>query len=359
MAGTGEDTMFYAPGAGLLLGSGARWLLLADQPDESVIERLWEALITVGVDQALAVLEQAYAGNVPAVATWDRGRGSGQGGGEVGHDESPMLTVGLPVDGPWFPVIGGIVAGGAARWCPARRPSTGLIDKIPDEVRAAVGPDVPRRFSEPALAAEVAGPGRVGVTGPVPAPAPAPAEPRDHDGHTTVRQRAAAAAQDQPVDHLRQPTHETVLAVWCLRGHPTPAYPPQCRVCHEPLASQEPQRVPRPRLGRLRLPSGEVVPLDRGVVIGRRPAPVDQHGEWPHLVTVPPEASHVSRVHVQIVLDGWHVVARDLGSRGGTTLLVPGRAPGQIRAQEPHVLEPGQALDLAEEFQVVYEVEPG
>jgi hypothetical protein len=73
-------------------------------------------------------------------------------------------------------------------------------------------------------------------------------------------------------------------------------------------------------------------------------------------VTVPPEASYVSRVHVHVELDGWLVIARDLGSRGGTTLRVPGRAPEAIRAQEPHVLEPGHALDLAEEFQVVYEV---
>jgi hypothetical protein len=100
------------------------------------------------------------------------------------------------------------------------------------------------------------------------------------------------------------------------------------------------------------------VALDRGVVIGRRPAPVDDQGEWPHLVTVPPEASYVSRVHVHLQIDGWLVVVRDLGSRGGTTLLVPGRAPETIRAQEPHVLEPGQALDLADEYQVVYDVTP-
>jgi hypothetical protein len=334
--------MFYAPGTGLLLGHGTRWLLLADQPDEAVIERLWDALTTGGVEPALAVLERAYGGNVPAVAAWDQGHGHGQGGGVVTHDGSPTLTVGLPVDGPWFPVIGGIVAGGAARWCrttpyddaPASGP--GLIDGIPDEVRASVGPDVPRRFSEPAAAEPAA------VTG----------------GHTTVRPRPAAPESGRSVDHLRQPTHETVHAVWCPHGHPTPAYPPQCRVCHEHVTDQEPQRVPRPRLGRLRLPSGETVPLDRGVVIGRRPAPVDQQGEWPHLVAVPPEATYVSRVHVQIELDGWLVVVRDLGSRGGTTLLVPGRAPEQVRAQEPHVLEPGQALDLAQEFQVVYEVEP-
>jgi hypothetical protein len=49
---------------------------------------------------------------------------------------------------------------------------------------------------------------------------------------------------------------------------------------------------------------------------------------------------------------------RDLGSRGGTALHVPGRAPETIRAQEPHVLEPGHALVLADEYEVVYDVSP-
>jgi hypothetical protein len=29
-----------------------------------------------------------------------------------------------------------------------------------------------------------------------------------------------------------------------------------------------------------------------------------------------------------------------------------------MRAQEPHVLEPGHALDLADEYEVVYDVMP-
>jgi hypothetical protein len=178
----------------------------------------------------------------------------------------------------------------------------------------------------------------------------------DHDGHTTFRQVTARPAGQ--VDHLRQPTHETVLAVFCAQGHPTPAYSTDCRVCHGEVPAQDPRRIPRPRLGGLRLPGGEVVALDRSVVIGRRPAPVDDQGEWPHLVTVPPEAGFVSRVHLHVQLDGWLVIVRDLGSRGGTTLRVPGRAPEAMRAQEPHVLEPGHALDLADEYEVVYDVTP-
>jgi FHA domain len=345
-------TWRYAPGPGLLLGDRERWLLLADQPEESVILDLWDALTGAGLASALAVLERAYAGQVPAVAGRDARRTECRSGGAV--SEEGELSVALPVEGPWLPITGGIVAGAAAQPVPGvqQGPARRLIDGIPDEIATAVGPDVPERFRHPR--APVPGddadtgtggnghPDRAagGTTRRTPA--------GDHDGNT--------AARSGPVDHLRQPTHETVLAVFCERGHPTPASSAECRVCRADVPPQDPRRIPRPRLGGLRLPGGEVVALDRSVVIGRRPAPVDGQGEWPHLVTVPAEASYVSRVHLHVELDGWLVIVRDLGSRGGTTLRVPGRRPEAMRAQEPHVLEPGHALDLADEYEVVYDV---
>ena len=98
-------------------------------------------------------------------------------------------------------------------------------------------------------------------------------------------------------------------------------------MCHQRVAPQEPRRVDRPPLGGLRLPTGEVVPLDRGVVLGRKPAPAEGSTDWPHLVHLPKDHSFVSRRHLQIELDGWDVVARDLDSRGGTTIAPPGPRP--------------------------------
>jgi hypothetical protein len=158
-----------------------------------------------------------------------------------------------------------------------------------------------------------------------------------------------------PVDHLHQSTRETVLALRCPEGHATPAFIPNCRVCGRPVPPAEPERIPRPRLGLLRLPSGESVPLDRGVILGRKPtAPPD--GDWPHLVPVP-DSTYVSRQHLRIDLDGWLVVARDLGSRGGSTLRLPGHPDRRMRAFEPYVLEPGEAIDLADAYEVVFEVD--
>ena len=71
---------------------------------------------------------------------------------------------------------------------------------------------------------------------------------------------------------------------------------------------------------------------------------------------LPQDSTYVSRMHLQIELDGWLVLARDLGSRGGTTLRIPGRLPQRIRANERYVLEPGHALDLADTYEITYEV---
>ena len=107
----------------------------------------------------------------------------------------------------------------------------------------------------------------------------------------------------------------------------------------------------RPPLGVLRLHDKTEVLLDRPVVLGRRPTPSGP-GDWPHLVNLPVDSTYLSRNHLRIELDGWHVLARDLGSRGGTTLFAPGRDPERIRAHEPHLLEHGTVVDLAGAYQV-------
>ncbi|MGN0063437.1 MAG: FHA domain-containing protein [Nocardioides sp.] len=166
----------------------------------------------------------------------------------------------------------------------------------------------------------------------------------DHDG-STVHRPSHLVAQEAP----------TVYAVACPLGHATSPAQPTCRVCGQRLAPQEPQLVQRPVLGGLRLPTGEVVPLDRGVVIGRRPSPVPGSPDWPHLVHLPSTHAFVSRMHLQIELHGWDVVARDLGSRGGSTLTAPGRPPVPMRAGEAYLLEPGTVLDLADVYAVRFE----
>lgn len=387
----------YAAGSGVLLGAGAHWVLVTDPGDEDVVAALWEALSSTRpgertvTEAVLAILEEAFDGDPPGLAMVDLSDGAStsvsRGAGHV-RVSGPARTLSLDAGAdhgaaPVRRLVGGVVAASRAEVRPiAHRvappvarvttappaPTGLLIDGIPDAILAARGPEGPppprprRTGSEPGS--------DTGSLGDTSEPDPGFMERIEEGGHTTIRPAGPpspghgeddhdGATVHRPAgDHLRHSTHETVLAVSCPRGHLTPPTSPSCRVCHQPVAPQEPRRVPRPTLGGLRLPTGEVVPLDRGVVLGRRPAPAEGSHDWPHLVHLPADHSFVSRMHLRLELDGWHVVARDLASRGGTVLKVPGREPERMRANEAYVLEPGAALDLAEVYEVRFEVGP-
>lgn len=388
----------YTSGAGVLIGSGAHWVLLTDPEDEQVVQEVWDVLSMTApsgagvVERVLAIVEKAFGGDPPGLAVVDFTSGASttlsRGAGHV-RMAGPARV--LSLDGGNDPgelattrrLVGGVVAAQrvelkpmSARVAPAPavqeseapRPAAGMIDGIPASILAAKGPDgpPPRNRIRPSL--DDTGPAR-DTSEPDPLLAArieegtrttirTPSEPHsaptggaevlgshdDHDGATTIRPA-----------HLSHGTAPTVLAVSCPLGHLTPPASPQCRVCHQRVAPQEPRRVERPPLGGLRLPTGEVVPLDRGVVLGRKPAPADGSTDWPHLVHLPRDHSFVSRRHLEIELDGWDVVARDLDSRGGTTIAPPGREPQRMRPRDAYVLEPGTVLDLAQVYAVRFE----
>lgn len=378
----------YVAGSGLLLGREQRWLLLAASPDAPVVEELWAVLGERRPDslgeRVTEVLQRSRPEALPDLALVDLTPGAQQtvllGRGRASTEgDVRRLTVGLDGSGPGLPLLGGVVRAASveisSHAAPASVPVGGgaLIDGVPPEIwhQRADAPEPSRRREQPPHTVR-----RAPMSAPAPASAPtstsAPVEPPavpddpDHDGRTVMHRPAGAPTSPPgpppgpppaapPVDHLHQSTRETVLALRCPEGHATPAFIPNCRVCGRPVPPAEPERIPRPRLGLLRLPSGESVPLDRGVILGRKPtAPPD--GDWPHLVPVP-DSTYVSRQHLRIDLDGWLVVARDLGSRGGSTLRLPGHPDRRMRAFEPYVLEPGEAIDLADAYEVVFEVD--
>ena len=358
----------YLGGAGVLLARSRRWLLLDADPSLPELDQWWELMGAAGPvrDRLLAAVERVYPRHevslvlvdlddpAPAV-TWLAGRVEDTDGGQ-------RLSVGLDPTGSARPLLAGVVLASVVDLRVPREPErSGVIDGIPADILAstASGPST-RPMFRPADAVSRAGqdddlPDDVEVTVPRSISdvlGPGFGSPGDTGQDDVPVYRAGAN------DHLRQSTQETVLAVYCPKGHVTPAYTPNCRVCHTMVPPQDPQRIPRPLLGGLRLPTGDLVPLDRGVVFGRRPQPVADSHDWPHLVHLPQDSTYVSRMHLQIELDGWLVLARDLGSRGGTTLRVPGRLPQRIRANERYVLEPGHTLDLADVYEITYEVAP-
>jgi pSer/pThr/pTyr-binding forkhead associated (FHA) protein len=123
-----------------------------------------------------------------------------------------------------------------------------------------------------------------------------------------------------------------------------------CRQCGAPLPNDA-VVVPRPVLGMLRLSTGDVIALDRSVVMGRSPR-ADRAGadgeERPHVVKLPSADGDISRTHLRVTINGWHVLVTDLDSTNGTLVTLPGRDPEQLRPHEPVPIRPGTVVTLAD-----------
>ncbi|WP_282856802.1 FHA domain-containing protein [Pseudoclavibacter helvolus] len=134
----------------------------------------------------------------------------------------------------------------------------------------------------------------------------------DHDGHTQLHVEPGAG------------------------GTPSPA---------DPFSAEVPRR---PKLVLLVSSGGEYV-LDRGAVIGRKPALARvQAGDVPHLVTVASPEQGISRSHVELRVDGDDIVATDLDTGNGTTLIRFGQPPRRLRANEATLIVAGDRLDIGD-----------
>lgn len=172
----------------------------------------------------------------------------------------------------------------------------------------------------------------------------------DEISHTVDRSRLPR----QPAES-RAPT---VLAGYCPAGHLSPPHAAVCRLCGAAMPNQPGFEIPRPALGVLRMSTGDMVTLDRGVVLGRAPQ-TDVTGEdRPHVVRLKSPENDISRNHAEIVLDGWHVYVKDLGSVNGTEVTLPGQRPIRLREHELQLLENGARVTLADEVTLTFEVTP-
>lgn len=153
------------------------------------------------------------------------------------------------------------------------------------------------------------------------------------------------------------PDGPLVLAARCPYGHLSPAHAAQCRVCRHPVPPQPGFEVARPALGRLRFSNGEVVVLDRSIIMGRNPmVPPGYTGEQPNLLKLSDPGKDISSQHAEVRLDYWHVVVNDLGSTNGTHVVLPGREPLQLRPDDPVAIEPGTRVILAGFVDFTFEV---
>lgn len=335
-----EQPVRYLPGTGTLLGRDGRWLLLDRPLDTGLADRLWSQLASPPtgagtLEELLAAVARYTAGSACAALDTDTGDQAVSGAVTL-VTVGAGLRVSLPhavVGAPMLPVLGGVVAAAALHLEEVRRRRL-LIDGVPDAIWASTPGPPPTEPRGVPLAAAIAA-----ATG------------LRADGDT-MGDSTRIRPQPEGVHPLQQSTGETVLAVRCDNGHLNPPQQPTCRSCGGAVPPQDPLRVPRPPLGRLVLPDGQQVLLDRSVILGRRPEAIPGGETWPHLVELPADRTHLSRQHLLLELDGWQVVARDLGSRSGTVLRTPAGGVQRMQPQRPYIVGPGSVLVLADDYVV-------
>ncbi|MDR2895269.1 MAG: FHA domain-containing protein [Propionibacteriaceae bacterium] len=202
---------------------------------------------------------------------------------------------------------------------------------------------------------------RLGPTSPLSAPTPigqAADQAQSNSVAPATSSIQAGAPACQPADDPQPPFNQAdaprVLARRCGGcGVLNPTRRVACRACDLPLTG-DPQSFPRPVLGRLRLPNGQMVDLDHPLVIGRRPAAARfSRSEQPQLVMI--NDQHISGTHLKIDLEDWTVLVTNLG-RNGTLLRRIGQADRRIGHGEQILAEVGDRLDLSDQ-QIVEIVE--
>jgi hypothetical protein len=119
------------------------------------------------------------------------------------------------------------------------------------------------------------------------------------------------------------------------------------------LAAEDEPASPGAGVARLIFSSGEVVEVDRAVVIGRAPAAgrVSPEEEL-RLVTGPSPHHEISSTHLEVRpgagADQGSAVVTDLGSTNGTVLVQPGQPAEDLRPGIAVQVTPGATIDLGE-----------
>ncbi|MGM0929728.1 MAG: FHA domain-containing protein [Actinomycetota bacterium] len=191
---------------------------------------------------------------------------------------------------------------------------------------------------------------------------PAGPDEGDHDGQTLMRSdlrdvpAAPAAPAAPPSASASAPsTAPMVLARMCRDGHANPPTSSVCALCSAQL-DEDAQEAQRPVLGRMRVSTGDVVELDRPVIVGRQPSANRVQGSvMPRLVPVHSASGDISRSHVEIRLEGWHVILADLRSTNGTVLLRGRQAPRRLGHGEAVMLLDGDIADLGDGISLRFE----
>lgn len=203
-------------------------------------------------------------------------------------------------------------------------------DAAPRPVRAM--PQAPGRPITPAAPAQPAAPAVSAQASPY----TAPARPQGAPLAPPTRQRPAqSAAPAQASSHAAPARPQGAPATPPTRQRPVAA-PPQGapRSAPRPAAAKPAAGTNGPHTGLL-LDTGQSIPVDRTIVLGRAPSPVSP-GDVP--IPVDDQTRSLSRTHVRITPTASGISIVDMNSANGTRARTPnGRT---------HTLVPGQPLEL-------------
>lgn len=203
-------------------------------------------------------------------------------------------------------------------------------DAAPRPVRAM--PQAPGRPITPAVPVQPAAPAAPTQASPY----TAPARPQGAPLAPPTRQRPVqSAAPAQASSHAAPARPQGAPATPPTRQRPVAA-PPQGapRSAPRPAAAKPAASANGPHTGLL-LDTGQSIPVDRTIVLGRAPSPVSP-GDVP--IPVDDQTRSLSRTHVRITPTASGISIVDMNSANGTRARTPnGRT---------HTLVPGQPLEL-------------
>lgn len=163
----------------------------------------------------------------------------------------------------------------------------------------------------------------------------------DHDHHTVVGSGLAELLRSS-VGEADDSREAGTLAVVCAAGHANPPHRAECWRCSQLLAGP-PQQVSRPVIAIARTSSGEVIEVNKDVVIGRNPRSRVTGSELPRLLALP--YGHISATHLQLRVETWTLLAVDQNSTNGTYLRRHSDPPSRL-PDTPIPLSAGDMLDF-------------
>ncbi|WP_104042895.1 FHA domain-containing protein [Arthrobacter sp. ZGTC412] len=284
--------------------------------------------------------------------------------GSPGHSPAAAAAAAAPADGDVLAadvppaVVLGVPPTGAPGPAPVRPATGSLIDSVPWRTAdAGKEPGPPPAVLSPMLSAVPSAPSDAPLT---PAPETGHAEyDGDHDGQTVMKSNLGKTAiHPAPAKNDVSAAGPLVLARLCPQDHANPPTSATCATCGAGLLPDAVQ-VARPRLGRMRISTGELVDLDESLILGRQPSVSRvQGGVMPRLVQVASPGGDISRSHVEVRLEGWHVMLCDLKATNGTVLVREGQAPRRLAQNEMAILLDGDIAELGDNISLRFEEIP-